>query len=91
MEIAITKMSKNGQVVIPAEVRQDAGLKPAVKFLVFNEGKDLLLKQLDKKELLGELELIRKIERSEEQIARGESVTVDPGADFEEIDKALKE
>ena len=46
MEVAITKMSQNGQVVIPSEVRKDAGVKPSTQFLVFNEDENILLKQI---------------------------------------------
>jgi len=89
MTIAITKMSPNGQVVIPADVRADAKLKPAVKFLVFNDGSDILLKHISEKELLEELELIRRIERSEEQFQRGEYVALDTKMSVKEMEKKL--
>jgi len=89
MEIAITKMSQNGQVVIPAEIRKDAGLKPASKFLVFNDGDDILLKRLDKGELLAELELIRDIECGEEDLARGDYIAVDSSISDKELHKKL--
>ena len=37
MEVAITKISRNGQVVISSGVRKDAGIKPSTQFIVFNE------------------------------------------------------
>ena len=42
MEVAITKISQNGQVVIPSEIRKDAGIKPSAKFIVFNEDGNII-------------------------------------------------
>ena len=89
MEVAITKMSENGQVVIPAEVRRDAGIKPSTKFLVFNEGGNILLKVIDPQALVYEMELFQKIERSDKQIKEGKCVAVDSTMDDEEIDDLL--
>jgi len=58
MEVAITKMSPNGQIVIPSEIRKDAGLKPSAKFLVFNEGGNILLKQIMKEKLVKDINLL---------------------------------
>ena len=91
MSIAITKMSANGQVVIPADIREEAKLKPATQFLVFNEGDNILLKHITKEELLEEFELMQRIERSEEQFQKGESVELDTKMSVEEMDKALME
>jgi len=89
MEISITKMSENGQVVIPAEVRKDAGLKPSTKFIVFNEGGNILLKTIKKESLLRDMKLMEAIERSEEQIKQGKFVKADTSMDEEEIDDLL--
>jgi len=87
MEIAITKMSQNGQVVIPAEIRKEAGIKPKTKFLVMNEDGTVILKPI--KILREDLEFIKKIKKSEEQIKRGEFVKADSEMSAEEIDKLL--
>ena len=71
MEVSITKMSENGQVVIPSEIRKDAGIKPSTKFIVFNQGGNILLKQIRKEAIAKDMELIEKIQRSEEQIKKG--------------------
>jgi AbrB family looped-hinge helix DNA binding protein len=89
MEVAITRMSENGQVVIPAEVRRDAGIGPATKFIVFNSGGNILLKQMKKESLAKDMELIEKISRSEEQIRKGKSVKADTKMEDEEIDDLL--
>ena len=89
MEIAITKMSENGQVVIPAEVREDAGIKPSTKFLVFNQGRDILLKAIDKETLTKDIRLLEAIEISEKQIKAGKFVKVNTSMSDEEIDDLL--
>jgi len=89
MEISITKMSENGQVVIPAEVRRDAGIKPSTKFLVFNEGGNILLKTIKKESLLRDIHLMEAIERSEEQIKQGKFVKANTSMSDEEIDDLL--
>lgn len=89
MEIAITKMSENGQVVIPSEVRKDAGIKPSTKFIVFNEDGNIMLKQIRKEALKEDMMLIQKIRTSEEQIKNGKVVKADTSMSDEEIDDLL--
>ncbi len=89
MEVAITKISANGQVVIPAEVRKDASITPSTKFLVFNEGGNILLKRIRKESLERDMELIERIGRSEEEIAKGKFIKADAGMSDEEIDDLL--
>ena len=89
MEIAITKMSQNGQVVIPSEIRKDADIKPSTKFIVFNEGGNILLKQLRKETLTKDIELIEKIQRSEEQINSNTFTKANTKMGDEEIDDLL--
>jgi len=64
MEVAITKISQNGQVVIPSEIRKDAGIKPSTKFMVFNEDGNILLKQIKKEALRDDMMLLEKRSRS---------------------------
>ena len=89
MEVAITKMSENGQVVIPAEVRKDAGISPSTKFLVFNEGGNILLKMIRKETLAKDMHLLERINRSEEQIKAGKFTKADVKMSEEEIDDLL--
>lgn len=89
MEVAITKMSENGQVVIPAEVRKDARIKTATKFLVFNENGNILLKMIRKENLSKDIRLLEMIERSEEQIKSGKFTKADTSMPDEEIDDLL--
>ncbi len=89
MEVAITKISENGQVVIPSEIRKDAGIKPSTKFIVFNQDGNILLKQIKKEALKADMQLIEKIMRSEEQINQDKFVIADASRSAEEIDDLL--
>lgn len=89
MEVAITKMSRNGQIVIPSEIRKDAKIKPSTKFLVMNEGGDIFLKQIRNDRLKAEIELRKSIRRGEEDIRKGRYVKIDANMTAEEIDKLL--
>ena len=89
MEVALTKMSENGQVVIPMEIRKDAGLEPSTKFLVFNEGGNILLKVIQKEKLAKDIQLLERIQRNEEQIKKGKYTKTDTSMSDEEIDDLL--
>ena len=89
MEVAITKISQNGQVVIPSEIRRDAGIKPSTKFIVFNEDGNILLKQIKKESLSKDIQLIEKLMRSENQIKCGRIIKADTSMKDEEIDDLL--
>ncbi|MCK5630682.1 MAG: AbrB/MazE/SpoVT family DNA-binding domain-containing protein [Nanoarchaeota archaeon] len=89
MEVAITKMSQNGQVVIPSEIRKDAGIKPSTKFIVFNEDGNILLKQIKKEALRNDIMLIDTIRRSEKDIREGRVTKADTSMSDEEIDDLL--
>ncbi|MBU2443351.1 MAG: AbrB/MazE/SpoVT family DNA-binding domain-containing protein [Nanoarchaeota archaeon] len=82
-------MSENGQVVIPAEVRKDAGIGPSTKFIVFNHDGNIMLKQMKKESLVKDMELIDKINRSETQISSGKVVKANTKMKNEEIDDLL--
>ena len=45
-EIATTKMSSKGQVVIPEEIRKRLGLKPGSQFVVVGENDMVILKTI---------------------------------------------
>jgi len=90
MGVAITKMSRNGQVVIPSEIRKDAKLKPSTKFIIFNEDGDIFLKRVKEKKLLEDMKLIKDIEESEEEIKKGEYLEADTSMSEEEIIELLE-
>ena len=89
MEVSMTKISKNGQIVIPSEVRLNAGIVPLTKFLVFNKGGDIILKQIKKKQFNKIADIVLKIQRSEDQIKKGKSIKVDASMSNEDIDNLL--
>ena len=89
MEVAITKISQNGQVVIPAEIRHDAQIKPSTKFLVFNEGEHIVLKRIRKNTLAKDIKLLERIHKSEEQIIKGKSTKASTNMSDEDIDHLL--
>ena len=51
MEIGITKISKKGQIVIPAEVRRGLDIRTSDKFLVFGKKDTILIKKIRKPEI----------------------------------------
>lgn len=89
MEIAITKMSANGQIVIPSEIRKEAGIKPSEKFIVASQGKDILLQRVNEKQLKAELDLIRRVREAEANIAAGKGIRLNTDMTFEEWDDIL--
>lgn len=89
MEISLTKLSPNGQVVIPSEIRKEAGLKPSTKFIVFNEGGNILLKQIRTETLRKDVKLLERIHMTEEQIEKGKVVKANTRMSDEEIDDLL--
>jgi AbrB family looped-hinge helix DNA binding protein len=89
MEVSITKMSENGQVVIPSEIRKDAGIKASTKFIVFNEDGNIMLKQIKKEALRDDIKLIQNIRKSEKQIKKGKFVKADTSMSAEKIDDLL--
>ena len=89
MEVAITKISQNGQVVIPSEVRKDAGILPSTKFIVFNKGGNIMLKRLDKDALKKDIELIAKLDRIEKEIKKGQFTELDSSMSAEDMDNII--
>lgn len=46
MEVAMTRISSKGQVVIPSELRNKANLKKGEKLLVYGDKKIIILKKI---------------------------------------------
>ena len=82
MGLGIAKISRSGQIVIPAEIRELMGIEPADRFLVISEGEDIVLRRLKKetrkKELTELLDSIRE-EIEAQEITR------------EDLEKAIQE
>jgi AbrB family looped-hinge helix DNA binding protein len=77
MEIALTKMSSKGQVVIPLELRED--IKEGEKLLVIKNGHQLILKKASEKEtsLQDDIEFAKRTEKSLDRYKKGKFKTLD--------------
>ncbi len=82
MGLGIAKISRSGQIVIPAEIRELMGIEPADRFLVISEGDDIVLRKLKKKTRKKELiELLDSIQDEVEEL----------GITKEDLEKAIRE
>ena len=72
MDMAVTKMSSKGQIVIPLELRE--GIKEGDKLVVIRNGNQLLLKRMADmpKRLQEDLEFARRTEEAWKRYDRGE-------------------
>lgn len=72
MEIALTKMSSKGQVVIPSEMRGD--LHEGDKILIIKNNRQLIMKKADKldENLAEDLEFARRTEEALKRYEKGE-------------------
>jgi AbrB family looped-hinge helix DNA binding protein len=64
----LTILSEKGQVVIPAKIRSQMGLKPKTKFLVYEYHDSVILKKLEEPDFSKELDAIYK--RVDDRIAK---------------------
>ena len=85
MELAISKISENGQIVIPAEIRKEAHIKEGMKFLVFSENKDIHLRPITKEDI----QVMKDIEEGERDLREGRYIEVDADLPAEKIDEIL--
>jgi len=46
-DLATTRLSSKGQVVIPEEIRKALGLEPGARFVVLSDGDVVILKRID--------------------------------------------
>ena len=86
MEIAITKMSSKGQVVIPSEMRTD--IKEGEKLIIIRSNGQIIMKkanELDKK-FKEDFEFARRTEKAYKAYERGEFIEMD----FDEFIKEMK-
>jgi len=86
MEIAITRMSSKGQIVIPSEIRK--GIEEGDKLLIIKDGDQIILKMasdLDKN-LKEDLEFARRTEEALKRIEAGKGIKMD----FDDFIKEMK-
>ena len=73
MEIALTKMSSKGQIVIPSEMRED--IKEGEQFLIIKSNHQLVLEKASElnKKLKEDLEFARRTEKAWKEYEQGKS------------------
>ena len=86
MDIAITKMSSKGQIVIPAEMRK--GFQEGDKILLIQTDEQLIMKKASKldKALKADLEFARRTEEAWKRIEEGKGIRMD----FDDFLKEMK-
>ena len=86
MDIAITKMSSKGQVVIPREMRKD--IKEGDKLIVIQNGEQLILKKASNldENMKEDLEFARRTEEAWKRYDKGEFIEMD----FDDLIRKMK-
>jgi AbrB family looped-hinge helix DNA binding protein len=87
MDVAITKMSSKGQVVIPAEMRKD--INEGEKLVVIQNRDQLIMKKANKleKNLIKDLEFAKRTEEAWKSYEKGEFVSMPADKFLEELSK----
>jgi|SRR3989338_11498430 len=87
MEIALTKMSSKGQVVIPSEFRED--LKEGEQLIIIKNGHQLILKKVREmsKNFKEDLTFAKKTEAAWERYEKGEFKTSTAKDFLQDLDK----
>ncbi len=87
MDIAITKMSSKGQVVIPVEMRK--GFREGDKLLIIQNDDQLIMKKASKldKELKEDIEFAKRTEEAWKRIEEGKGIKMDFDDFIEEMKK----
>jgi bifunctional DNA-binding transcriptional regulator/antitoxin component of YhaV-PrlF toxin-antitoxin module len=77
MEVAITRMSSKGQIVIPSEMRRD--MKDGEKIFLIKDGNRFLMKRISEldKDFEEDLEFARKTEEAYLRHEKGDSVEME--------------
>ncbi|NQU79190.1 AbrB/MazE/SpoVT family DNA-binding domain-containing protein [Candidatus Woesearchaeota archaeon] len=87
MEIAITKMSSKGQVVIPADLRAD--IKEGDKIVIIKNNHQLIMKKASNldKNLAEDLEFAKRTEEALKRIEQGKGTRMEFDDFIEEMKK----
>ncbi|MBC8500135.1 MAG: AbrB/MazE/SpoVT family DNA-binding domain-containing protein [Nanoarchaeota archaeon] len=87
MDIAITKMSSKGQIVIPAEMRED--IKEGEKLVVIKNKKHLLLKKASEfgKDIEDDIIFAKRTEEAWKRYEKGEFIEMEFDDFIEEMKK----
>jgi AbrB family looped-hinge helix DNA binding protein len=63
-QVATTKLSSKGQVVIPEEIRKRLGLEPGVQFVVVGDGDVVILKIIETPQMAQFDDLVREARKA---------------------------
>jgi len=87
MEIAVTKMSSKGQVVIPAEMR--TGIKEGEKIIIIKSDSQIIMKKATEmdKQLREDLVFAKRTEEAFKRYEKGEFKSMDFDKFIEEMKK----
>ena len=87
MDVAITKISSKGQVVIPSEMRK--GLHEGDKLLIIHNDDQLIMKKASNldKNLKADLEFAKRTEEAWKSYDKGEFKSMDSDEFLKEIEK----
>ena len=77
MEVAITKMAANGQLVIPMGIRRKARIRASEKFIVYFTGSEIRLKPIEGERFVEELELLSRMRLAEDEVRQGKVTIAD--------------
>lgn len=80
-ELATTKLSSRGQVVIPEEIRSRLGLKAGAQFVVVGEGDVVVLKAIQAPSM----------DQFDELVGRARKAAASSGLEPDDITRAIRE
>ena len=87
MDVAITKMSSKGQVVIPSEMRK--GISEGEKLVIIQNKDQIIMKKASKlkENLVEDLEFARRTEEAWKRYEKGEFVSMPADKFLKELSK----
>ncbi|MBI3032213.1 AbrB/MazE/SpoVT family DNA-binding domain-containing protein [Candidatus Woesearchaeota archaeon] len=87
MEVAITRMSSRGQVVIPTEMRED--MQEGDKLIIIRNNNQIIMKKADNldKNFKDDLEFARRTEEAFKRIEEGKGISMGFDEFIEEMKK----
>lgn len=80
-DLQVTSMTTKGQVVIPSDIRGELNISSGSKFVVMTDGKNILLKPIEKP----------KMEIFEDLIKRSKKVAKESGYTNDDVQKLKKQ
>ena len=87
MEVAITKISSKGQIVIPSHMRKDIAV--GEEFLIIKEGDKLVMKKISEltKQLKEELLFAKRVEKAWKAYEKGKFKSLSANKFLEKLEK----